>query len=144
MKLTFPLRALPLLVLCASLTIGCGGNKAETTEGTEDATMADSTVTDETAMNDEMVDANTTADQSADSATGAKATVVTKEGDALRMRSQPDISSGIVGSIPNGSTLEIIGEDSKDATVDGQTGRWMKVRFNGAEGWAWSGFLQKQ
>jgi uncharacterized protein YraI len=143
MKFTFPLRAMFLLVLCATLMVGCGGNKAETTEGTEDATMVDSTAADET-MTDEMVDATTSAEQSAESETGAKATVVTKEGDALRMRAQPDISSGIVGSIPNGSTLEIIGEDSKTVTVDGQSGNWLKVRFNGAEGWAWGAYLQKQ
>ena len=60
------------------------------------------------------------------------------------MRTQPDISSSIVGSIPNGSTIEIIGEDPNVATVDGKSGNWMKVRYNGSEGWAWSAFLQKQ
>ena len=143
MKITFSQHAWMLILLCTVFTVACGGNKAETSDNT-DATMVDSTTIDETVTDDESDDASLTDDQSTETGSGMKATVVTKEKDPLRMRAMPDIASGVIGTIPNGSTIEILGEDDKVTTVDGQSGKWMKVRYNNQEGWAWSGFLQKQ
>jgi hypothetical protein len=131
------------VLLCTVFTFACGGNKAETTESM-DATMVDSTAGADAVMDDASDDATLADDQAADSGSGIKATVVTKEKDPLRMRAMPDIGSGVIGTIPNGTTIEILGEDDKTTTIDGQSGKWMKVRYNNQEGWAWSGFLQKQ
>ena len=143
MKITFPLCAWMLILVCTVFTTACGGNKAEATDNA-DATMVDSTVLDATAMDAESDDPALTGEQSTDTGSGSKATVVTKEKDPLRMRAMPDIGSGVIATIPNGTTIEILGEDDKTTTVDGQSGKWMKVRYNNQDGWAWSGFLQKQ
>lgn len=138
MKLTFPLRALFLLVLCASM-IACGGKKA-------DETAADGTAT-ETAdsLQAEMVsDADGTElndDQPATDVSGQKGIVSTKENSDLRIRSSPDVTSGVLGKIPNKATVDIVGQDEKVTTLDGETGRWLKVKYNNIEGWVWGNFI---
>lgn len=55
-------------------------------------------------------------------------------GPANRLRSGPSYSATIIGTIPGGSTFDVIGE----AQCDGGSRFW-KVRFNGAEGFTAEG-----
>lgn len=59
------------------------------------------------------------------------ATVET-EGGRLNVRKSPDLNSTIVGQIPNGSRVTIIG----------QSGDWYLVSFNGIEGYSYGAYLR--
>jgi hypothetical protein len=68
--------------------------------------------------------------------------VQTKEEDStLRLRSEPSAESAIVASMPNGSAVTILKDSFQYDEIDGEKGRWLKVNYNGKEGWAWSDFI---
>ncbi len=52
--------------------------------------------------------------------------VVDTNGGALNIRLRPDLEASVLGTIPNGATL----------TVNGQTGDWYVVNYNGLIGYA--------
>lgn len=65
--------------------------------------------------------------------------VQTKEEDStLSLRSEPSTESSIVGSMPNGSALIILKDSFYVDIINGKEGKWVKVNYNGTEGWAWS------
>jgi Bacterial SH3 domain len=70
--------------------------------------------------------------------------VQTLYGSDLRMRAAPSESSTIVMSIPNASPVIIMGYDDHDTTVNGESGRWCKIKHNGKIGWAWGKFIIKK
>ena len=43
--------------------------------------------------------------------------------------------------MPNGSTVIILREDVHLDEINGEKGKWVKVKYNENEGWAWSGFI---
>ncbi len=52
--------------------------------------------------------------------------VVTTQGGRLNIRVAPDINSTIIGQIPNGATVQI----------NGQSGEWYSVNYNGIRGYS--------
>ncbi len=60
----------------------------------------------------------------------------------LRIRSQPSEEGEIVTVLVRGTIVEIELMDQRDMIIDGQEGRWMKIRYQGRRGWAFGGFVQ--
>jgi hypothetical protein len=66
--------------------------------------------------------------------------------ETLRLRNAPSLSSTKIGSLDRGTNVEILEEGSYATITDDTTGRsisgrWVKVRGGGYEGWCFSGYL---
>ena len=62
--------------------------------------------------------------------------------DRVRLRKEPDTTSGIVGTYPNKTGFRILETGSKPETIGGQTAPWYKVRLlDGTEGWFFGAFV---
>jgi|GEM_PF-2224777 len=70
--------------------------------------------------------------------------VKTKTGSTLRMRKEPSESSEILIMIPNGSPVIILGYDDHFSVVNGENGKWCKIKYNEKVGWAWGSFIVKK
>lgn len=62
----------------------------------------------------------------------------------LRIRKLPDVNSEKIGLIPDGSTIDSYGEILNEMTIDGKTGKWMKIKYDNITGYSFSGFLIKE
>lgn len=72
---------------------------------------------------------------------GETGKVKTKEGSNLNLRSNPSDKATKIGLIPNGSKVSILQYDDKVSIVNGESGKWYKVQFNGNVGWVWGNFI---
>ncbi|TGM26176.1 MULTISPECIES: SH3 domain-containing protein [Leptospira] len=59
----------------------------------------------------------------------------------LRIRRAPDVNSEKIGLIPDGSIVDSYGEILNEMTIDGKTGKWMKIKYLDIIGYSFSGFL---
>lgn len=59
----------------------------------------------------------------------------------LRIRRAPDVNSEKIGLIPDGSIVDSYGEILNEITIDGKTGKWMKIKYLDIIGYSFSGFL---
>lgn len=73
---------------------------------------------------------------------GATNLSVNAEG-GLKMREAPNVNSKTVGVVPNFATVELIEQGKEEIEIAGTQGRWMKIRFLDASGWAFGGFLSE-
>lgn len=62
--------------------------------------------------------------------------------DALNMRNCPSLSGDIILKIPNGLEVTILYYDSEEIELEGQQGKWCKVKYDDQEGWVWSRYLE--
>ncbi|MCL2369727.1 MAG: N-acetylmuramoyl-L-alanine amidase [Firmicutes bacterium] len=62
---------------------------------------------------------------------GLQGTISTTSGN-LNVRSAPNTGASIIGSLPNGATINILGE---------QNG-WLRINFQGRDGWVSGGFVR--
>ncbi|XDD52987.1 SH3 domain-containing protein [Leptospira sp. WS4.C2] len=62
---------------------------------------------------------------------------------SLRLRSMPNIDSKIIAQIPNQKEVEILKFDDSEVILNNITGKWVKVKYNGFEGWVFDGYLIK-
>lgn len=67
--------------------------------------------------------------------------VKTKTGSTLRMRKEPSETAEILLNVPDGSPVIILGYDDHTSIVNGETGKWCKIKFNDKTGWAWGSFI---
>ena len=73
--------------------------------------------------------------------TGHKKALVTV-GTTLNMRDKASLSSNIIARIPDSVYVDVLYYDTKFYYLNGQRGRWCKVRYADKEGWVWDGFLK--
>ena len=59
----------------------------------------------------------------------------------LRLRTKPTKQAPTIVIIPNGEAVEILKLGKKKLTIGGRTGRWVRLRFESYQGWAFSAFL---
>ena len=70
--------------------------------------------------------------------------VSTKEGSDLRMRDGPSLRSNIITGIPDKSKVSILEYSDKVEVVNGESGNWCKINYDGKTGWVWSNFIRKE
>lgn len=59
-----------------------------------------------------------------------------------RARAEPSVDAKVLGYIPKGATIRVLGHTYAFYTLaDGRTGRWVKVRWKGMECWMWSEYV---
>ncbi len=69
-----------------------------------------------------------------------KATIDVESG-TLNMREKPLLSSDIVARIPDGSVVEVLYFDTETYYLEGEKGRWVKVKYADKEGWVWDKYV---
>lgn len=65
------------------------------------------------------------------------------EGPTLNMRIEASLTSDIVMRIPANSEVEIMFYDTETYYLNGEAGRWCRIRYAGAEGWVWGNFISE-
>ena len=60
----------------------------------------------------------------------------------LNMRDKASLASNIVARIPDSVFVDVLYFDTQYYYLNGQRGRWCKVRYADKEGWVWDGFLE--
>jgi hypothetical protein len=60
----------------------------------------------------------------------------------IRLRSEPTTESSELTLIPEGSVVGIIEQQPDEVEIDGTTGNWTMIDYNGTIGWAFGGYLQ--
>ena len=63
---------------------------------------------------------------------------------SLNLRSQPNLSSEVVIKIPDSSAVKILYFDEKELVLEGETGKWCKIKYADKEGWVWGNYLELQ
>lgn len=69
-----------------------------------------------------------------------KATIDVESG-ALNMRDKPLLSSNIVVRIPDGSVVEVLYFDTETYYLQGEKGKWVKIKYAAQEGWVWDKYI---
>ncbi|MFT6334451.1 MAG: hypothetical protein ACJATI_001190 [Halioglobus sp.] len=67
--------------------------------------------------------------------------IVNTTANELNLRSQPNLSSEVVIKIPDSSAVKILYFDEEVLVLEGETGKWCKVRYADKEGWVWGNYL---
>ncbi len=61
----------------------------------------------------------------------------------LRLREKATIQSRAVTTLWQNNVLEIISRDEVQQEVEGKSGYWYKVAYDGLQGWVFGAYLQK-
>lgn len=69
-----------------------------------------------------------------------KAIITSKSG--LNIRSEPKITSKIVGYIPYNTRIDILDENGPEVVLYNIKSKWYKIKFNTKIGWAFGGFIK--
>jgi uncharacterized protein YgiM (DUF1202 family) len=59
----------------------------------------------------------------------------------LRVRASPSEAGAVIGSVPDGGKIKVLGAVGGTETVAGRTGQWVQVQYQTTKGYAFSGFL---
>ena len=62
----------------------------------------------------------------------------------LRMRDKPNTTGSKIGTIPEGTKVDLLEETGEAMTIAGTTGKWSKVKWNDKTGWVFGGFLTEK
>jgi len=62
----------------------------------------------------------------------------------LRMRDKPGLTGSVMCLIPYSWRVTLITESSQTITLDGEKGKWTKVKWDGREGWVFGRFLSSR
>ncbi len=69
-----------------------------------------------------------------------KATIDVESG-TLNMRDKPLLSSNVIARIPDGSVIDILYFDTETYYLEGERGKWVKVKYANQEGWVWNKYI---
>jgi len=67
--------------------------------------------------------------------------IVNTTANELNLRSQPNLSSEVVIKIPDSSAVKILYFDEEVLVLEGDTGKWCKIKYADKEGWVWGNYL---
>lgn len=70
--------------------------------------------------------------------------IVKTTANSLNLRMEPNLSSDVVIKIPDSSAVKILYFDEEVLVLDGETGKWCKVKYADKEGWVWGNYLELQ
>jgi len=61
----------------------------------------------------------------------------------LKIRSAPNLNGQVLTVIPFGERVEVIGKSSIEERIEWMSGNWIKVNYQGIEGYVFDGFVSK-
>ena len=59
----------------------------------------------------------------------------------LIIREKPSTDGVRKGIVPFGMQVEVLEQQEQNLTIQGKSGRWSRIRYQGTEGWVFGGFL---
>lgn len=68
--------------------------------------------------------------------------LVKTEANSLNLRASSNIASNVVVKIPDSSIVEVIYFDEEVLVLEGEPGKWCKVRYADKEGWVWGNYVE--
>jgi predicted RNA-binding Zn-ribbon protein involved in translation (DUF1610 family) len=69
--------------------------------------------------------------------------IVNTQESNLRIRNFYSESATIIGSVPRGKIVTLLGQESRVIQLsNGQIGAWKKIQYNGLVGWVWGNYLK--
>lgn len=60
---------------------------------------------------------------------------------SLIIRDSPSIDGEKLGSIPNGEEIEVLEITDDTDTIDGETGKWVRLEWDGVEGYVFGAYI---
>lgn len=60
----------------------------------------------------------------------------------LRVRSEPDNASELITMLRTGTIIEILSSTANEETIEGKTGRWYQVQYQGRRGWVFGPYIK--
>lgn len=60
---------------------------------------------------------------------------------SLIIRDEPSVDGEKLGTIPNGEEIEILESTDNEDTINGRTGKWVRLEWDGVEGYAFDAYL---
>lgn len=70
--------------------------------------------------------------------------IVKTTANSLNLRAEPNLSSDVVIKIPDSSAVKILYFDEKVLVLEGEAGKWCKIKYADKEGWVWGNYLELQ
>jgi len=67
--------------------------------------------------------------------------IVNTENNSLNLRLESNITSEVVIKIPDSSIVEVIYFDEEIFVLEGEPGKWCKIRYADKEGWVWGNYV---
>ena len=61
--------------------------------------------------------------------------------DALNMRRSANLASEVIMKIPHRSAVKVVERSERLQVLDGSTGYWIKIEYDGNVGWVWGNYL---
>jgi uncharacterized protein YgiM (DUF1202 family) len=61
----------------------------------------------------------------------------------LYIRSEANSKALILGTVPYNETVLIIDSSGRSETISGQASNWVKIEYNGTQGWVWGGLIEQ-
>jgi len=68
--------------------------------------------------------------------------LVDTDATSLNLRSASNLNSDVVIKIPDSSIIEVIYFDEEVLVLDGEAGKWCKIRYADKEGWVWGNYVK--
>lgn len=68
--------------------------------------------------------------------------IVNTEANSLNLRAESNIASDVVIKIPDSSVVEVLYFDEEVLMLEGEAGKWCKIRYADKEGWVWGNYVQ--
>lgn len=68
--------------------------------------------------------------------------IVNTTANSLNLRSSPNLSSDVVIKIPDSSAVKVLYFDEEVLVLEGETGKWCKIKYADKEGWVWGNYLE--
>jgi uncharacterized protein YecT (DUF1311 family) len=62
---------------------------------------------------------------------------------SLSVRAAPEVTAAKLGTLPYMSKVQAVASDVKADSINGRTGHWVKIDYNGQPAYVFDGFLQK-
>lgn len=67
--------------------------------------------------------------------------IVKTSANSLNLRAMPNLSSEVVIQIPDSSAVKVLYFDEEELILEGETGKWCKIKYADKEGWVWGNYL---
>jgi len=99
-------------------------------------------LTKEIVLKDVKIDSLRQAIQRMENASPYRTATVNTTATSLNLRAEPNLSSEVVIKIPDSSYVKILYYDEEVLFLDGEEGKWCKIKYADKEGWVWGNYLQ--
>ncbi len=70
-------------------------------------------------------------------------TMYVSAADSLYVRSQPGLHGSVITALPRGTKVQVFEEADEQVSINGISGKWMRISDEGAEHWVFGAYLSQ-